>query len=219
MDTISGIEKIPKRLRYLERSLADLVSICDQNNICYLVIGSISTVCALGKLYRVPYDIDVLFDYTKEDVLHQSLLDLGYKKISQDHQINKLLLKPLLRFVKEKKIIEPRGAHFTKNGIEIPFHLPVPLVKENNNFRLKFNKKIFSPKVYKFGNTLFNGIGKEALFLALSKTLKINFGKEIDKIKRTEDLRLLQQSLTAEEKAEVVKDRSGIYYKNIPLLT
>lgn len=211
-----GLNKIQKS-SHIEQTLLDLTKICVQNDIRYLVIGSCAMICALDKLVRTPFDIDCLYDVNQEEILEKELTKLGYKKVIQNHTINKFLQKPLVRYVNNKKIIEPRRVKFRKSNLEIPLYLP--FIGGVGSLNLKFQFPLFTPVIYQFGKAKFYGLKKEALCLALQKSVNLNFGGRKEKLKRAQDLRLLLRSLNNDQLKILKEDKSGLYFKNFPMFT
>lgn len=219
MSSVPGIQNIPAKAKKIEGALKDLVNICQSFKINYVVIGSVSMVSSYGKLYRIPYDVDVLYDVKKEQILERQLLKLGYTKFLQNHKINGLLKRPLERFTSGVKIIEPRRVEFSNKGMIIPVHLPTPLLNGKLGLHLRFSNKVSKPRLYKFGEVSFFGLSNIGLYIALKKSAKLNFGSKKDQKKRFNDMKLIEDSLNSYDIEEIKKDKSGIYFKSFPLLT
>ena len=118
----------PKQTRHIEQALLDLDEICERNKIEYRVYGSTAYVCAANELYRIPKDVDLFFDISKQEILHSELTKKGYKLEKHPHKLDRILLYPLLRYRKNLQVIEPTGIEFLKNSYQEHIYLPIPLI-------------------------------------------------------------------------------------------
>lgn len=204
-------------LEAIEQSLFDLQAICKQHDIEYRVIGSTAIVGAIGSVHRIPADVDLLFNEKKKDVLFSELIKLGYKRELQEFPLDVLPTK-LERFVKEKQIIEPRGGSFTSRGFEYKLFLLLPFGYKPN-VSLVFYPAMFRSVTYKIGKTRFEGLSREALWVALTFFMSLleSLGDKVEK--RQLDLKVLSQNLDKSRLREIIEEEPGLYMGKLPLVT
>lgn len=209
-----------RETRRIEQTLLDLHEICTKNDIQYRVIGSTAYVSAVNNIYRIPHDVDFLFDDSKKEILHRELLKRGYQHIYQKFPLP-VLARPLTHYIKRKMFLEPRGVVFTDRGFEFPLLLPLLFISKKKwpLIKLVFSPTMIKPVTYKFGKATYTGLSREALWMGLNIFMKVISVLEDKTSKRTIDLRKLSEKLDKSILDQIKKENPGIYYKNFSLAT
>lgn len=154
-----------KEIKTIESTLKDLVGICKKLNIDYRIIGSCAMVGAARNLYRIPNDVDVLFDQKYDGIIFYELINKGYKHSYHSNEFDSIFLQKLQRFTKGNQIIEPRNGKFINDKFITSLLLPIPFIPKSlrPKLTLVFGKQFFAPTKYQIGKIEFNGLKKEAL--------------------------------------------------------
>jgi hypothetical protein len=210
-----GVDEIPQNADYIERLLQDLHESCVEHDIEYRVVGSTATVCASGQLYRIPHDVDFIYDISKKKELHKELLSRGYQEKVQDFPIP-IFVNPLTHYVKNGRLLEPRAGLFTDRGFELLLTLPLPLPKRRWPIvSLIFTPTMFASVRYYFGKTSFTGLSASALWLGLELMPSVD-GKQKQ---RHVDQEMLLKAMNEDTLDQIIREKPGLYYKNFPLAT
>jgi len=85
--------------------------------------------------------------------LRDRLRELGYSHSLVDAPGN-IFPNPLEHFVRDKNVIELRGANFTERGIEYPIHIAIPGIPiyKRPEIQLVTPSVMAEPATYLFGN-------------------------------------------------------------------
>lgn len=215
----TNLKNIPAAAKHIEQALLDLHKICTGNNIEYRIAGSTAVVGAVNDLYRVPHDVDFLYDLSKQEILHKELIKLGYKKAYQKFAIP-VLVRPLTHYLKGDILIEPRGGEFTSRGFEFALLLPLPTPKKYwPHIKLVFSHTMIKPCRYKFGTAEYIGLSAEALWIGLNIFMRILSALEDKVSKRSLDLAILTKYINQDVLSKIKQEKPGMYYKQIPVAT
>lgn len=222
METQTAPREIDTKIEVenLITACSDLNAACSETDTKYLVVGSVAVVCAVGKLYRIPGDVDGWYDIKKAEILKAKLEEKGYIHNAIEAPGSPFPY-PLEHFEKDGSVIELRGANYTDRGIEYPVRLPVPGLSVNKRplGQLVYTKSLAQPKESKFGNATVMTTSREALWVGLQTTLPLIqlTGDKVEK--RLLDLSKLAENLDMETVKIMFAEKPGLYYGNIPLVT
>lgn len=207
-------------LKDIEIALSDLTDVCKEFLIDYRVIGSTAMV-ANSNLYRIPADVDVLFDEKKKKELEKGLLTKGYRKEFHSNKLDQVITEPLVRFIKNNSVIEPRGGSFKESFFETTLLVPIPFLPLGfrPKAKLVFSQLLFRKKELKLGTISFFGLSKEALLFIFSMSKIPLVTVEGITHKRELDEANLSENYDKELFEKIQNEASGVYLGRFPLIS
>ena len=195
----------------LTTALQDLDSVCSRNNIWYLVGGSVAVVAVTDDHSVSPQDVDAVLDIKDKEKISNSLKEIGYKLINLDQ--SSVVNRSKEHFEKEGRKIELAFGYFTDKGFQIPLPVKIPGLK------LMFGKTMAVQQRLSLNGVSFFGFSREATFVSLDGLMTTieKMGDRVEKRKRNYEL--LSKGLDKSKIEQIAREKPGIYFYNIPLVT